>query len=120
MTTKWTPDGTLDTPYRRARQEWDARMGSAVVHAKNWRLATFASMSAVVLATGGMTYLGSLPKAVPHIIEVDRLGAERVAKERKTRERLRGGELGLDFYGLRARLAELGVRYVEEEEEAAG
>jgi 4-hydroxy-4-methyl-2-oxoglutarate aldolase len=49
--------------------------------------------------------------------EVDRLGAERVAKERKTRERLRGGELGLDFYGLRARLAELGVRYLEEEEE---
>jgi 4-hydroxy-4-methyl-2-oxoglutarate aldolase len=52
--------------------------------------------------------------------EINRLGAERVAKERKTRERLRGGELGLDFYGLRARLAELGVRYVEEEEEARG
>jgi 4-hydroxy-4-methyl-2-oxoglutarate aldolase len=52
--------------------------------------------------------------------EVNRLGAERVAKERKTRERLRGGELGIDFYGLRARLAELGVRYVEEEEEAGG
>ncbi len=75
MTTQWSPDGPLDTPYRRARQEWDARMGSAVVHAKNWRLATFASMSVVVLATGGMIYLGSLPKAVPHIIEVDRLGA---------------------------------------------
>ena len=75
MTTQWSPDGPLDTPYRRARQEWDTRMGSAVVHAKNWRLATFASMAAVLLATGGMIYLGSLPKAVPHIIEVDRLGA---------------------------------------------
>jgi type IV secretion system protein VirB5 len=75
MTTPWSPDGPLDTPYRRARQEWDARMGSALVHAKNWRLATFASMSAVFLATGGMIYLGALPKAVPHIIEVDRLGA---------------------------------------------
>jgi 4-hydroxy-4-methyl-2-oxoglutarate aldolase len=49
--------------------------------------------------------------------EVARLGAERVAKEQKTRERLRAGELGLDFYGLRSRLAELGVRYLEEEEE---
>ena len=47
--------------------------------------------------------------------EVARLGRERVAKEQKTRERLRNGELGLDFYGLRARLAELGVRYVDEE-----
>jgi len=75
MTTQWQPDGPLDTPYRRARQEWDARMGNALVHAKNWRVATFASMGAVLLMAGGMIYLGALPKAVPHIIEVDRLGA---------------------------------------------
>src|ERR1700730_2606011 len=75
MTTKWTPDGPLDTPYRRARQEWDMRMGSAVVHAKNWRLATFASLGAVTISLGGMIHLGAMPKAVPHIIEVDRLGA---------------------------------------------
>jgi 4-hydroxy-4-methyl-2-oxoglutarate aldolase len=48
--------------------------------------------------------------------EVARLGAERVAKEQKSRERLRAGELGLDMYGWRARLADLGVRYVDEEE----
>jgi 4-hydroxy-4-methyl-2-oxoglutarate aldolase len=47
-------------------------------------------------------------------VEVARLGAERVEKEQKTRERLRKGELGLDFYGLRAKLAELGVQYVDE------
>src|SRR5688572_2212174 len=46
--------------------------------------------------------------------EVARLSAERVAKEEKSRARLRKGELGLDFYGLRERLAELGVRYVDE------
>ncbi len=48
--------------------------------------------------------------------EVARLGAERTVKEQKTRERLRAGELGVDFYGLRAKLAELGVQYIEEEE----
>jgi len=47
--------------------------------------------------------------------EIARLGAERVAKEQKSRERLRAGELGVDFYGLRAKLAELGVEYVDEE-----
>lgn len=47
--------------------------------------------------------------------EIARLGDERVVKEQKTRERLRNRELGLDFYGLRARLAELGVRYVDED-----
>lgn len=48
--------------------------------------------------------------------EIARLGRERVAKELKTRERLRSGELGLDFYGFRAKLTELGVRFVEEDD----
>jgi 4-hydroxy-4-methyl-2-oxoglutarate aldolase len=47
--------------------------------------------------------------------DVARLGTDRVAKEQKTRERLRNGELGLDFYGFRAKLAELGVQYVDHE-----
>ena len=47
--------------------------------------------------------------------EVARLGTERVAKEEKSRERLRNGELGLDFYGLRAKLTELGVTFVDGE-----
>ena len=46
--------------------------------------------------------------------EVARLGNERLAKEEKTRERLRKGELGLDFYGLRSKLQELGVRYIDD------
>ena len=46
--------------------------------------------------------------------EVARLGNERVAKEEKARERLRKGELGLDFYGLRAKLTELGAQWVDE------
>jgi len=49
--------------------------------------------------------------------DIARLGTERVAKEQKTRERLRSGELGLDFYGFRTRLQELGVQYVDEEPE---
>jgi 4-hydroxy-4-methyl-2-oxoglutarate aldolase len=52
--------------------------------------------------------------------ETVRLGTERVAKEQQTRERLRNGELGLDFYGLRARLDEIGVRYIDEESEEPG
>jgi 4-hydroxy-4-methyl-2-oxoglutarate aldolase len=46
--------------------------------------------------------------------EIARLADERFAKEQKTRERLKSGELGVDFYGLRAKLTELGVRYVDE------
>jgi 4-hydroxy-4-methyl-2-oxoglutarate aldolase len=46
--------------------------------------------------------------------EVARAASDRFTKEQKTRERLKSGELGVDFYGLRAKLAELGVRYVDE------
>ena len=37
----------------------------------------------------------------------------RIDKEEKSRERLRRGELGLDFYGLREKLKQLGVEYAE-------
>jgi 4-hydroxy-4-methyl-2-oxoglutarate aldolase len=47
-------------------------------------------------------------------VEVARLGNERVAKEQQSRERLRSGELGLDMYGWRSKLTDLGVRYVDE------
>jgi 4-hydroxy-4-methyl-2-oxoglutarate aldolase len=49
--------------------------------------------------------------------EVARLGADRVAKEEKSRERLRNGELGLDFYGLRAKLVEMGAQWIDEDHE---
>jgi 4-hydroxy-4-methyl-2-oxoglutarate aldolase len=45
--------------------------------------------------------------------QVSKLGLQRREKEERTRERLRAGELGLDIYDLRAKLAELGVEYVD-------
>ena len=48
---------------------------------------------------------------------VVRLCEERVAKEAMNRERLRAGELGLDIYGLWAKLRALGVVYVDRNEE---
>jgi 4-hydroxy-4-methyl-2-oxoglutarate aldolase len=45
--------------------------------------------------------------------EVLKASQDRIAKEATSRERLAKGELGLDFYGLRAKLAELGVQYVD-------
>jgi 4-hydroxy-4-methyl-2-oxoglutarate aldolase len=41
----------------------------------------------------------------------------RVEKEAQTRQHLADGELGLDLYGLRARLAERGVEWVSAEDE---
>ena len=75
-TRTWSPKGALDTPYKRAKQEWDERIGDAVVQAKNWRLATFAVLLFIAMpAIAGLIYVGTLPKEVPHIIEVARDGS---------------------------------------------
>jgi 4-hydroxy-4-methyl-2-oxoglutarate aldolase len=46
--------------------------------------------------------------------EVAKASQARVAKEEKNRHSLRSGELGLDMYGLRSKLKELGVEWVDE------
>jgi 4-hydroxy-4-methyl-2-oxoglutarate aldolase len=49
--------------------------------------------------------------------EVLAAARRRVQKEEEARSRLAAGELGLDIYGFRQRLADLGVRWVDTLEE---
>ena len=42
------------------------------------------------------------------------LGQKRLEKEAQSRAKLAAGEFGIEFYGLRAKLKELGVEYVDE------
>ena len=44
---------------------------------------------------------------------VAQLGQERIAREEQVRARLKAGEYSANFYGLRAKLIEMGVEYVE-------
>lgn len=97
------------------------------VHAQGTVKATAGSVNVPIVCAGASIHPGDVivgdvdgVVVIPRrgAAEVARLGAERVAKEQKSRERLRSGELGLDFYGLRARLTELGVRYVDDEDAA--
>jgi 4-hydroxy-4-methyl-2-oxoglutarate aldolase len=94
------------------------------IHAQGTVKATAGSVNVPVVCAGASIQPGDVIVAdidgvvvVPResAAEVARLGNERLAKEEKSRERLRKGELGLDFYGLRAKLAELGVRYVDQD-----
>jgi type IV secretion system protein VirB5 len=50
-------------------------MGDAVVRAANWRLIAFGELALLFVSTVGLIILGAQPKAVPHIVEVDKLGA---------------------------------------------
>lgn len=48
--------------------------------------------------------------------EVAAAAEERIANEETSRARLEAGELGLDFYGLRQKLEDLGVHWVDEDD----
>src|ERR1700742_1069157 len=64
-----------ETPYQRAGQLWDERIGSARVQARNWRFASFGAMSLALLLGGGMIWQASQSRVTPYIVQVDKFGA---------------------------------------------
>lgn len=63
-----------ETPYQKAAQLWDERIGSARVQARNWRLMAFGCL---ILAGGlgaGLLWQAARGTVVPWVVEVDRLG----------------------------------------------
>lgn len=98
---------------------------SKAVSAQGTVKATAGSVNVPIVAAGALVNPGDVIVAdvdgvviVPRdrASEVVRLGEERLVKEEKSRQRLRNGELGLDFYGLRAKLTELGAQWIDEAE----
>jgi type IV secretion system protein VirB5 len=65
------------TPYQRAGQLWDDRIGSARLQAKNWRLMAFGSLILSAGLASAMTWQASQSKVTPYVVEVDRLGEAR-------------------------------------------
>ncbi|PVM84441.1 conjugal transfer protein TrbF [Caulobacter radicis] len=66
-----------ETPYQKAGQLWDDRIGSARVQAKNWRLAFFGSLVLVSILAGGSVWQSAQSRIESYVVEVDRLGEAR-------------------------------------------
>lgn len=64
----------LETPYQRAAQAWDERIGSARVQARNWRLTALGSLALSAVLAGGLVWQSSRSTVTPWVVEVDRLG----------------------------------------------
>jgi type IV secretion system protein TrbF len=62
------------TPYQRAAQVWDDRIGSACVQARNWRLMAFASLFLAGGFAAALIWQSARGTVVPWVVQVDRLG----------------------------------------------
>jgi type IV secretory pathway TrbF-like protein len=63
-----------ETPYQRAGQVWDERIGSARLQAKNWRLAFFATLTLSGGLAAGLVWQSVRGTVTPWVVQVDRLG----------------------------------------------
>lgn len=58
------------TPYQRAQQEWDARMGSAVLSARAWRMIAFGSLALAAILGASLTAVALQKRTFVHVVEV--------------------------------------------------
>jgi len=62
------------TPYQRAGQVWDERIGSARVQARSWRLAFFAALALRGGLAGGLVWQSARSTITPWVVQLDKLG----------------------------------------------
>jgi len=63
-----------ETPYQRAGQAWDERIGSARVQARNWRLMAFGSLALSAGLAAAVVWQDARGTVTPWVVQVDRLG----------------------------------------------
>ncbi|MFT0875909.1 conjugal transfer protein TrbF [Rhodopseudomonas sp. G2_2311] len=63
-----------ETPYQRAAQIWDDRIGSARVQARNWRLMAFGSLALSAGLASSLVWQSANGSIVPWVVQVDKLG----------------------------------------------
>lgn len=65
----------LVTPYLRAKEEWDNRIGSSRVQAANWRFCALGLIVLCIILTFGLIYQSTKSKITPYIVQVEANGA---------------------------------------------
>ena len=72
------PSGDEKNPYLNARQEWLERYGSYISRAAQWRLTTIIALVLLAGSITGNVIQACQVKAIPYIVEVDKLGKSAV------------------------------------------
>lgn len=68
---------TATTPYQRAAQVWDERIGSARVQARNWRLVAIGSLALTAVMCFAYVQQSGTSLITPYVVEMEPSGAVR-------------------------------------------
>ncbi|MCP1196627.1 conjugal transfer protein TrbF [Acetobacter senegalensis] len=66
------------TPYQKAAQIWDERIGTARIQARNWRLMAFGSLFLSAGLGAGLVWQSARGTITPWVVQVDRLGQAQI------------------------------------------
>ncbi len=76
-TTRYGATPEPETPYQRAAQTWDDRIGSARVQARNWRFMAFGCLILSAGFASALVWQSARGTVVPWVVEVDSRGEAR-------------------------------------------
>jgi len=65
------------TPYQKAEQIWDERIGSSRVQAKNWRIMALGCLGLCFLTSTALIWRSLQSTITPYVVEIDENGAAR-------------------------------------------
>jgi type IV secretion system protein TrbF len=67
------------TPFQKAAQRWDERIGSARIQARNWRLLAFGSLMLSFALAAAVVFVGGVGNVVPYVVELGPNGEAKAA-----------------------------------------
>lgn len=98
--------GFPQSPYLKAKEEWDSRIGASVVQAKNWRIACIGSLFLSSLLTSVIFFQISQSKVIPVVVGLDKETGEARTLGAISKDPYKPGSLEIKYF-----LSEF-VRYV--------
>lgn len=74
MQTELLLDELIEPKAARAKREWNEAWSSLVTAGRTWRILATVEGAALLVAIFGLIYLGHLPKQVPYVVSLDKVG----------------------------------------------
>jgi type IV secretion system protein TrbF len=71
------PSPFPETPYQKASQVWDDRLGSARVQARNWRFMALGCLGLCVFTTSAVIWQSLQSSVTPYVVEISETGTAR-------------------------------------------